>query len=299
MSEALYMILAGPTGVGKTDLAIAVAQRLNSEIVGADAFQIYRGLDLLTGKPSSEQLSAVRHHLVSYLDLSVESNAQAYSVLAMERIEELNQRGIIPLVVGGTGFYIEALQNTLPSLPPVDQKQRTILESYTTPELLTVLQDHDPVAWSRIDQRNRRRVIRALEVCLTTGQPFSSFSQKPPPSIPRIVLSRDRSELHQLIDGRIRRMFQEGVVEEVDQVKEIGPTAAQCIGFREIKHLLAGTITREQCVARIQQRTKAYAKRQLTWFQRHPYAVLSAHQSPVELVHRLKEWCRALKWQFS
>ncbi|MBV9674456.1 MAG: AAA family ATPase, partial [Verrucomicrobia bacterium] len=97
MSQARYMILAGPTGVGKTDLAIAIAQQLKSEIIGADAFQIYRGLDLLTGKPSSEQLSAVQHHLISCLDLEVASNAQAYAMLAIEKVEKLNQRGIIPL----------------------------------------------------------------------------------------------------------------------------------------------------------------------------------------------------------
>src|SRR6516165_7299107 len=181
MPDPKYMVLAGATGAGKTDLAIEVAQSLHTEIVGADAFQIYLGLDVLTGKPTPSQLRSIKHHLVSFVPLTDTFDAYRYAALARRTILTLNQRGVIPLVVGGTGFYVQALERPLPSLPSAIHSLRFELEQKSTPTLLEQLAIRDPVAFDRIDRQNRRRVIRALEVCISSGKPFSSFTKGSPP----------------------------------------------------------------------------------------------------------------------
>src|ERR1700730_4683554 len=166
MGNLRYMVLAGPTAVGKTDLAIRIAENLQTEIVGADAFQIYQGLDLLTGKPTPSQLKVIRHHLIGVLPLTELCDAHKYALLARQTVTALNQRGITPLVVGGTGFYLQALQDGLPPLPPADLELRTELSRLSTEDLLRELSSRDKVALDRIDRSNRRRIVRALEVCL-------------------------------------------------------------------------------------------------------------------------------------
>ena len=164
MPDPKYMVLAGATGVGKTDLAIEVAQSLRTEIVGADAFQIYLGLDVLTGKPPPSQLRSIKHHLISFVPLTDTFDAYRYAALARQTILTLNQRGVIPLVVGGTGFYLQALERPFPSLPSAIHSLRFELEQKSTRTLLEQLALRDPVSFDRIDRQNRRRVIRALEV---------------------------------------------------------------------------------------------------------------------------------------
>ena len=273
MSNLRYMILAGPTAAGKTELAIRLAQELQTEIVGGDAFQLYQGLDILTGKPNPSQLAAVRHYLVGILPLSETCDAHKYALVAGETIAALNKRGVIPLVVGGTGFYLEALEDGLPQLPPVNFALREELNRVSTPDLLRNLRTRDPLASNRIDPHNRRRIIRALEVCISSGKPFSGFLRKSSPgsAIPRIFLERPRAVLLERINRRVDEMFERGVVAEVAGVGEIGSTAERAIGFQSIRLLLSGVIDDSSCRRAIQQKTRDYAKRQMTWFRRRPY----------------------------
>ena len=271
------MVIAGATGVGKTDLAFEVAQRLHTEIVGADAFQIYLGLDVLTGKPTPSQLRTIRHHLVSFLPLTDAFDAHRYGALARQTILTLNDRGIIPLVVGGSGFYVHTLERPLPGLPSAIHSLRSELQQESTQALLQRLALRDPVAFDRIDRQNRRRVIRALEVCIISVKPFSSFAKgsPPDPTIPRVFLERPRDALIKRINQRVEQMFARGVVGEVAAVKHIGPTASQAIGFSPIRLLLAGEISESSCEDLICKETRQYAKRQTTWFRRQQYEFIS------------------------
>jgi tRNA dimethylallyltransferase len=281
MHKLRYLELAGPTAVGKTELAIRLAQELGTEIVGGDAFQLYNGFDILTGKPAPSQLTAVRHHLVGILPLTELCDAHKYSVLARQAIVALNRNGITPLVVGGTGFYLQALADGIPQLPAADLTLRTELDGRSTPDLLADLEARDALASSRIDRQNRRRIIRALEVCILSGRPFSSFLRRTAPNsdIARIALERPRGELTERIDCRVDEMFERGVVAEVAAVSDIGATASQAIGFQLIRSFLAGALDISACREAIKQQTRNYAKRQMTWFRRRPYRLVPADSS--------------------
>ena len=272
------MVMAGATGVGKTDLALELAQSLHTEIVGADAFQIYIGLDVLTGKPTPSQLQSIKHHLVSFVPLTDTFDAHRYAALARKTILTLNQRGIVPLVVGGTGFYVYALERPLPSLPSGNHSLRSELEHRSMQALLKELALRDPVAFDRIDQQNKRRVIRALEVCMISGRPFSSFTEgsPPDPAIPRVFLERPRAALVERINRRVEQMFAHGVVGEVAAVKQIGSTASQAIGFSLIRLFVAGEISESSCRDLMCKQTRQYAKRQTTWFRWQQYEFISA-----------------------
>ena len=265
--------LVGPTAVGKTDVALAVAEACNGEIVGADAFQIYEGLNLLTAKPSAEALARVPHHLIGTVPLSESYNVARYLQAAQSVILDILSRGRLPIVAGGTGLYIRALIRGLSDIPPTPPELREELAATPLPELLARLAALDPEAAAAIDAKNPRRVLRALEVCLVTGKPFSSFRQEweTQPFFHGVLLERAREELNDRIDRRTVSMFREGVVEEVRAARAAGgmsATAEQVIGWREITALLKGEMTQSEAIASIQQSTRQYAKRQLTWFRR-------------------------------
>lgn len=280
--------LAGPTAVGKTDVALAVAEACNGEIVGADAFQVYQGLDLLTAKPSPEALARVPHHLVGTVPLSEAFNVARYLELALDAVADIRSRGRLPVIVGGTGLYLRALTRGLSDIPPGSPELREKLGATPLPELLGQLEILDPAAAAIIDTKNPRRVIRAVEVCLVTGKPFSSFRQEweTLPTFLGVLLERTREELNERINRRTETMFAEGVVEEVRAALAaggIGSTAEQVIGWREITALLRGEITQSDCIAAIQQTTRRYAKRQITWFRREPMLVPVSLQSAAAL----------------
>jgi tRNA dimethylallyltransferase len=285
MAPVFYIV--GPTAVGKSEIAAEVAQRLGAEVLSADAFQIYRGLDLLTAKPDRALLSKTPHHLIGAVMLNEEMNAAKFRDAA----EPILGGGKPVIVVGGTGLYIKALTHGLAPLPAANQQLRDKLERTTTDELFRSLRALDPVGANKVDPQNRRRLIRAVEVCLLTGQPFSAqrTEWKETTPAPGVLLERDRAELYARIDQRVKEMFASGVVEEVRHAKNIGATAAQTLGLREIRALIAGEISEAECIAQIQQATRRYAKRQLTWFRRQtnfPSLNLSAHDpaDSVELI---------------
>jgi tRNA dimethylallyltransferase len=250
---------------------VAVAERCGGEIMGADAFQVYRGLDVLTAKPSAELQARVPHHLIGEIPLTQSFDVAQYLERARQGIAEIHARGRKVIVVGGTGLYLRALSHGLADLPGADAALRAELEQQPLAALQEQLAKLDPLGATQIDLQNPRRVIRALEVCRLTGRPFSSFRDewnKPAPHIRGVVLTLDRAVLHERIDRRTEMMFADGVIEEVRACGETGPTASQTLGLREIRALLAGEMDAAACIAAIQQSTRQYAKRQMTWFRR-------------------------------
>jgi tRNA dimethylallyltransferase len=269
--------IVGPTATGKSELAADVAAEFGAEIVSADAFQLYRGLDLVAAKPDSSILAKVPHYLIGTIPLSEAMNAEKYRRYATHAIDEINSRGRIAIIVGGGGLYIKALTHGLARLPESDPKLRETLNSISLDKLCSQLGALDPETARHIDSKNRRRVVRALEICLLAGKPVSAIvaaaggdPEAGRSTIPArgVFVYRDREQLYERINKRVERMFERGVIEEVRAAGKTSATASQMIGLPEIRELIAGKKTRQQCIAEIQQATRRYAKRQLTWFRR-------------------------------
>jgi tRNA dimethylallyltransferase len=271
--------IVGPTATGKSELAADVASELGAEIVSGDAFQIYQGLDLLTAKPDASTLAKAPHHLIGATPLSEEMNAEKYRRMASCAIDEIYARGKLAIVVGGSGLYIKTLTHGWAPLPEPDPNLRETLNMMSLDEMRSQLMELDRDAAQKIDMKNRRRVVRALEICLLTGKPVSEVvagvddSGRPGSTIPAtgVFVYRDREELYERINQRVAAMFERGVIEEVRAAGPISSTASQMIGFREIRQLLEGSADARsisQCIVAIQQATRRYAKRQLTWFRR-------------------------------
>jgi tRNA dimethylallyltransferase len=267
-SSNLPIIVAGPTAVGKTALALELANRLEGEIIGADAFQVYRGLETLTGQPSQEILSAVPHHLIGFLPPTEAFDAARFVLLARRIVREVLSRGKLPILVGGSGLYIKALTHGLADVPAADPVLRGKLAALSPHQLREELRKVDPS--TEVDLQNPRRVLRALEISLLAGRPASSlqgaWKKRAVSGFRGLLLVRKPAELHARIAENVRAMFERGVVAEVAKIQGIGPTAAMAIGFREIKDLLRNKITEPECIQAVTLATRRYAKRQLTWF---------------------------------
>jgi len=279
MPRAFFIV--GPTAAGKSELAADIAHDLGAEIVSADAFQVYRGLNLLTAKPDVATLAKVPHHLIGTTPLHEEMNVEKFCRAASRAIDEIHSRGKRAIVVGGSGLYIKALTHGLAVLPQVDPKLRAKLNALSMDALRSQLMDFDPDTARKIDMNNRRRLVRALEIGLLTDKPASiqrnqwavaadAGRGRPGSTIPAtgVFVLRDRQELYARINRRVEAMFENGVIEEVRAAGKMSSTAAQMIGLHEIRELLDGKMSILQCVAAIQQATRRYAKRQLTWFRR-------------------------------
>jgi tRNA dimethylallyltransferase len=268
--------IVGPTATGKSELGADVAHELNAEIVSADAFQIYRDLELLTAKPDGLTLAKAPHHLIGTISLTEEMNAEKFRRAATRAIDEIHSRGKLALVVGGSGLYVKALSHGLAPLPEANPKLRQKLNAMGLDELRSQLIKLDPETARKIDMKNRRRLVRALEICLLTGKPASEVvAGVADPGLPGspipatgVFVFRDREELYARINQRVEAMFESGVIEEVRTSGTTSATASQMIGLREIRELLEGRMSLLQCIAQIQQATRRYAKRQLTWFRR-------------------------------
>lgn len=277
--------LLGPTAVGKSELAVQLAERIGGEIVGADAFQLYEGLDILSAKPSAALRARVPHHLIGEVPLSRSFDVAAYRTAALGRIADIAQRGAIPIICGGAGLYARALTHGLSEdMPVADAALRAGLENEPLPVLVERLRALDPAG--TVDEQNRRRVVRALEVCIATGQPFSSFRKEwdTEPAVRGVILSRPRAELLTRIEQRTEAMFASGVVAEVVEAKVVGFTAEQMLGLREIRAHIAGDLSLTSCKTAINIGTRQYAKRQATWFRRerqYTWLDLSAEPEPL------------------
>ena len=280
--EPLY--LAGPTGSGKSSIALALAQAIgDAEIVNADAYQIYRNLDILTASPTAEALALVPHHLYSVLEPSESCDAAAYADRARSCIAEIGARGILPIVTGGTGLYLKALTHGLSDLPPADATLRAELDALPLEELVHRLEQLDPEGAAQTNLKNRRYVQRALEITLQSGHPASEMrtAHKEQITLPfrGVLLIRDREDLYARSDARAHEMVSVGLLQEVAALGSLSPTAKKAIGIAAVRDHLAGKTSREECIVSIQQSTRRYAKRQLTWFKRES-GFLTVHLAP-------------------
>jgi tRNA dimethylallyltransferase len=260
--------VTGPTGAGKSALAIALALRVGGEIIGADAFQIYAGLPILTAQATEDQLSLVPHHLVGFLDLRQGFDAAMYANEAWRCIRDIQSRGRVPILAGGTGLYLKALTHGLAEMPKADLDLRASITAMPIEHALASLSEKDPAAPAAIDTRNPVRVRRALEIVMLTGRPLAesrSAWSEDKGLFRGLVLTRDREDLRSRIAANVDAMFASGVVEEVKAATHAGDDAARAIGFREIQQLIRGEMTESACKSAMVLATQRYAKRQLTW----------------------------------
>ncbi|MDH7497855.1 MAG: tRNA (adenosine(37)-N6)-dimethylallyltransferase MiaA [Syntrophomonadaceae bacterium] len=270
--------IVGPTAVGKSRLAIHCALRLGAEILSCDSMQVYRGMDIGTAKPSREDRALVPHHLLDLVEPDADFTVADYQARARQLIEEINRRHRLPMLVGGTGLYYQAVVDDYQLAPmPGDAAVRRALEEEAErdlPGLYARLQWEDPVAAASIRPRDRKRIVRALEVCRVAGRPFSSFQKRNPQRyhLAAVGLTAPREVLYQRIEQRVDAMLQAGLLEEVAGLWRRGfdlpLNSMQALGYRQLLSYLHGRCTLEEAVAAIKRETRRYAKRQLTWFRR-------------------------------
>jgi tRNA dimethylallyltransferase len=274
--DSSCVFIAGPTAVGKSEVALALAEKIGGEIISADSMQVYRGLDIGTAKPTSAERARVPHHLLDIRELKEPFDAAQFVQCARTAIAEIRTCGRTPIVCGGTGLYFKALLEGLGSAPPSDQALRTALEAVPLADLLVELRERDPATFETIDRQNPRRVIRAVEVIRLTGKTFSEqrTGWKPKaPTAPKIfAFTRANEDLHVRIHRRVDEMFRRGLVAETEQLLKHGlaenQTAMQAIGYRQVVAHLHGEHTLAETMELVKIRTRQFAKRQLTWFRR-------------------------------
>lgn len=282
MPKPGIIVLQGPTGVGKTDAALALAREVPVEIVNADSMQFYRHMDIGTSKPSTEQQTIVPHHLFSIIDPDEGFNAARYMELGRKSIEEILARNKVPLVVGGTGLYIRALTRGLVNAPDRDEALRRDLRKRDPISLYAELKRVDPPTARRLNPGDTVRIIRALEVFYLTGEPLSALHRKHgfsdvPYRCLKLTLERERSELYRRIEERVDSMIEQGFEQEVRGLLARGYSPElrpmQSIGYRQMIAYLHGRTSREAAVNEIKKETKRFAKRQMTWFRHDSEAV--------------------------
>ncbi len=269
--------IVGPTGVGKTAAALGLVDEFGFEIVSCDSRQIYKYLNIGTAKPTKAELNGRAYHLIDYVEPTGLYSAELYRRDAVERIAELGKRGKRPLIVGGAGLYLQALITGFFATPDPDESYREELQELATEELVEKLEQADPETSAMMGEPNRSRLIRALEIVHLTGQskaelmergeyPEHGFEIRP------ILLNYSREKLYQIINSRVDKMIEAGLLEEVDSLVERGfgqsDVLQSTLGYREPLGLLSGEISRDRCIELIKQGHRNYAKRQLTWFRR-------------------------------
>lgn len=278
------IVLTGPTAAGKTELSIAFAKKLNGAIISADSMQVYKYMNIGSAKIRPEEMQGIRHYLVDVLDPREEFHVARFQQMAKEALEEIYRNGQLPIVVGGTGFYIQALLKDIDfdessgELPCRKELEETARREGGA-VLYERLKQVDPESAEAIHPNNVKRVIRALEFYQETGQPISLHNREqkekqPPYTYAYFVLNDDRARLYERIDRRVDRMVEQGLVEEVRWLKEHGYdrslVSMQGLGYKELFPYLDGTCSLEEAVEIIKRDTRHFAKRQITWFKREP-----------------------------
>ena len=281
--DPLLVVILGPTGSGKTALSLELAEHVNGEIVNCDSVAMYREFYIGTAKPSREEQDRIRHHLLDVVDPTGYTTAGEYSRQARAVIREISKRGALPIVVGGTGLYLQALIDGLFRGPlrseSLRKKLRMRAEEKGPEHLHRILQRLDKAAAARIHANDIPKVIRAIEVCLGARQPMSNQWEQGRDALKcfrvlRIALDPDRQQLYDRINQRVQHMFAQGLIDETQNLlQKYGESARplSSIGYKQVVELIAGKLTREEAVRAVQQAHRNYAKRQITWFRREPY----------------------------
>jgi tRNA dimethylallyltransferase len=300
------LAIVGPTAVGKTDLSIEVAARLECEIISMDSRQVYRGMDIGTAKVGKEARARVPHH-----GLDLVAPGEAYSAGRFARdargwIEDIRRRGRVPLLVGGTGFFLRALTHPVFREPPLDPERRRRLRGWLASrpadELARWAEALDPDRAEMAAAGGRQRLSRTIEIPVLTGRPLTWWQRSAEPDaealdVRVVLLSRPRDALYRRIDDRARDMFRDGLVDEVRGLLDAGHSRSDpgmtATGYREVADFLAGEITLDQALDLIQRRTRAYARRQHTWFRHQlpePPLALDAGEPTAKLVEEIARW---------
>lgn len=281
------LVLGGPTAVGKTELSIKLAEKLNGEIISADSMQIYKQMDIGSAKVTKEEMRDVKHHMIDIISPEEEFSVADFKELAEKSLNEIITKGKLPMIVGGTGLYINSLTcNVTFTESEKDEEYRTHLENLANEHgnnyIHAMLKEIDPISFNSIHPNNRKRVIRALEVFKTTGKPFSSYNAgddfyKTDYDVFYYVLTMDREKLYNRINQRVDIMINRGLIDECIELKKLGYTSdmqsMQGIGYKEIFYYLEDKISLEESINLIKQGSRNYAKRQLTWFRRDPRCI--------------------------
>jgi tRNA dimethylallyltransferase len=305
------ILLAGPTAVGKTEVALRLAETLGGEIVSVDSMQVYRGLDIGTAKPTAAERARVPHHLLDIVGLTEAFDAAQFVRLARLAVADIQSRGRVPILCGGTGLYFKAFLEGLSETPDSDPKLRAEVEATPLPDLLRELAEQDPLTYEHIDRQNPRRVIRAVEVLRLTGKPPSEQrtgwgskgekarredgGEKMAGAERAFGLARDIVDLHRRIEVRVDDMFARGLVAETERLLQEGlaqnRTALQALGYRQVVEHLQGLRSLPETIALVKSRTHKFARRQRTWFRgqmRLQWVMLAPGEKAEMIVEKLR-----------
>ncbi len=302
------IVVAGPTAVGKTEYAIKIAKAVDGEVVSCDSMQLYKYMDIGSAKPSPEELAQVQHYLVDEIDPREPFSVVEYQKRAKEAIAEIHKKGKTPVISGGTGLYLNSLLYEMDfGAPPTDDTYRKELEEYAAengPEALHKrLAEQDPAAAERIHPNNIKKVIRAIEAIEKGGEgikPFDAVQQENQDYRPFLIgLTRDRAELYDRINMRVDILMEQGLLQEVESLFNMGLTeeniSMKGIGYKELIQHLKGEYSLEEAIEKVKQNTRRYAKRQLTWFKRYDqmqWFDLSIYNSDEEALEDMLSWLK-------
>jgi tRNA dimethylallyltransferase len=276
-SHKYLIVIIGATAVGKTDLSLRLAQHFATDIISADSRQFYREMDIGTAKPSPAELELVKHHLINSHSISEEYSVGQFERDALKILADIYQKNDIALLVGGSGLYVRVVCEGMDEMPEADFQIRETLNNRLIinglDDLLAELARLDPIYYTQVDKANPQRVLRALEVCLASGKPYSAFrkNQKTPRDfkIIKIGLDRPRAELYARIDARMDLMLTQGLLAEAQTLQAFANhNALQTVGYQEIYGYLRGEYDWDEAVRLLKRNSRRYAKRQLTWFRR-------------------------------
>ena len=277
MQTPTLIVLIGPTGVGKTELSLKIAENYHTEIISADSRQLYADLKIGTAAPTREQLERVRHHFVGTLQLTDYYSAAQYEADVLNTLNQLFQIHPVVLLTGGSMMYVDAVCKGIDDIPTVDKETRELMihcyETEGLERLCAELKLLDPEYYNIVDLKNPKRVVHALEICYMTGKTYTSFrtrsNKKRPFHILKIGLKRDREELYERINRRVDQMIDEGLVEEARSVYPYRHlNSLNTVGYKEIFNYLDGTWTLPFAIEKIKQNSRIYSRKQMTWFKR-------------------------------
>ncbi|NLZ73330.1 MAG: tRNA (adenosine(37)-N6)-dimethylallyltransferase MiaA [Bacteroidales bacterium] len=279
MKKNTLIVLIGPTGVGKTELSLRIAEHLKTCIISADSRQLYKGITIGTAAPTKEQLNRIEHYFVGFLDLADYYSAAQYEVDALNKLELLFPKYPNIILTGGSMLYIDAICKGIDDMPTVDLDTRRFMQKKYEKEgldgLTRELKLLDPDYYFKVDLKNHKRIIHALEICYMTGKPYSSFrtqkKKERPFNILKIGLQRNREDLYNRINQRVEEMIKLGVIEEARKVfHKRHLNSLNTVGFKELFKYIAGEWDLPFTIQKIQRNTRVYSKKQMTWFKRDP-----------------------------
>lgn len=276
--------IAGPTASGKTALAVALAKEIGGEVVSCDSMQVYKYMDIGTAKPTSEEMQGIRHHMLDIAEPWEDFSVSRYCAMAAPIIDDIISRDKTAIIAGGTGLYMDSLirGNSFAPFPTTGRREELekLAQEKGIEAVLKQLRDVDPESAERLHPSDQKRIIRAMEVYLETGETITAHNKKTQSFPPRYtpvwfgLSDANRSDLYERIDKRVDKMLQMGLISEIEELLAMGiskkATALQAIGYKEFVAALAGTCTVAEAAAQVQQASRRYAKRQLTWFRRNP-----------------------------